>query len=142
VSGWIGPRFGEHQQAYEQLLADIAEGARLHYDDPGDDPDLALLTGDMLYARGLATLAELGDVEATAELADVISLVAQARAAGEAELARAVWEAGVVVVEWGTNASYVDAKELARRQAPGAAAALLEAARLARGAASPATAPR
>jgi hypothetical protein len=130
------------EQAYEQLLSDIAEGVRLHYDAPGEDPDLELLTGDMLYARGLATLAELGDVEATAELADVISLVAQARAAGNEELAQAVWEAGVAAVGWGASGGYVEAKELARGQSPAAAAALFEAARLARAAASPGTRPR
>lgn len=132
MSDWIGPRAAGQEQAYEGLLGDISEGVRLHYDEPGEDPDLALLRGDMLYARGLSTLAELGDVEATAELADVISLVAQARAAGDVELARAVWEAGAVAVGWGADQSYERAKELARAQAPGAIEALLEAASLAR----------
>ena len=54
-----------------------------------DDPDLALLAGDRLYALGLARLAELGDLEAVAELADVISLAAQAQAEGDAERAAA-----------------------------------------------------
>ena len=39
-----------------------------------DDPDLALLAGDRLYALGLERLAALGDLEAVAELADVIAL--------------------------------------------------------------------
>ena len=39
-----------------------------------DDPDLALLLGDQLYALGLSRLAALGDLEAVAELADLISL--------------------------------------------------------------------
>jgi hypothetical protein len=142
MSGWIGPRVAGREQAYEQLLSDIAEGVRLHYDEPGEDPDLDLLTGDMLYARGLATLAELGDVEATSELADVISLVAQAHAAGDEQLARAVWEAGAIAIGWGSNAAYAEAKELARLQSPAAAAALAEAARLARAAAPSAPRPR
>ena len=48
-----------------------------------DDPDLALLAGDRLYALGLARLAELGDLEAVAVLADVISRAAQAHAEGD-----------------------------------------------------------
>jgi hypothetical protein len=83
---------------YAQLLADIAAGARLHYDDPGDDPDLALLQGDHLYARGLAQLAELGDLDAIGELAEAISRVAEARATGDRDRAAAAWAAGVAAV--------------------------------------------
>jgi hypothetical protein len=126
--GWVGPRAAGHEEAYEQLLGDIAEGVRLHYGEQDGDRDLSLLRGDMLYARGLATLAELGDIEATAELADVISLVAQANAASDPELADAVWEAGAVAVGWGADAEYEAAKELARAQAPGAARALIDSA--------------
>ena len=85
----------------------ILEGSRLHYGEPRvvqpDDPDLALLLGDQLYALGLSRLAALGDLDAVAELADVISLVAQAHAAGDADLAEAVWEAGAVAVGWGAR---------------------------------------
>ena len=63
-----------------------------------EDPDLSLLAGDRLYALGLARLAELGDLEAVAELADVISLAAQAHAEGDADRAAAIWEAGVRAV--------------------------------------------
>ena len=76
---------------YDRLLADIADGARRHYDEPGDDPDLALLQGDRSYAEGLARLAALGDLEATTMLADAISSIAQARAEGDAERAVQVW---------------------------------------------------
>jgi fructose-1,6-bisphosphatase I len=38
------------------------------------DEDLRLLAGDALYALGLARLAEAGDLDAVAELADVIAL--------------------------------------------------------------------
>ena len=68
------------------------------------------------------TLADLGDLAATRELADVISLVAQAQATGDGELAQAVWQAGAVAVGWGADGRYAAAKELARAQAPGAAA--------------------
>lgn len=86
------------QADYDRLLADIAEGARLHYEDPGPDPDLALLQGDHLYARGLARLADLGDLEAIRHLADAISLVAQAQAGGEPRRAAGAWAAGVAAV--------------------------------------------
>jgi hypothetical protein len=127
VSARTGPRVTGRELEYEQLLADIGEGVRLHYEPRGKDPNLALLTGDMLYARGLSRLAELGDVEATAELADVISLIAQAQAAGDRQLASAIWEAGTAAVYSGVDPSYERAKELARTQAPGAAQALRDA---------------
>ena len=70
----------------------ILEGSLLHYGAPrvvrAEDPDLALLLGDQLYALGLSRLAALGDLEAVAELADLISLLAQARAAADARARR------------------------------------------------------
>lgn len=133
-----GPRAAGRAAQYEQLLVDIGEGVRLHYGEPGDDPDLALLQGDLLYARGLATLAELGDLEATTELADVISLVAAAHAGGDLELAEAAWQAGTIAVGWGASDQHAAAKSLARAQCAGAAQALVAAAR---SASAPATAP-
>jgi hypothetical protein len=127
-----GPRAAGLEADYERLVADIYEGAELHYGPPAEDPDLALLQGDQLYASGLSKLAELGDLEATAELADVISLVAQAAIAGDAELSDAVWQAGAVAVGWGGSDQLEAAKALARAQAPGAAAALRHAASLRR----------
>ena len=47
------------------------------------DPDLRLLAGDHLYAFGLVRLASIGDLEAVDELADLISLCAQAHAAAD-----------------------------------------------------------
>ena len=96
-------RLGELAGAgYEELVEAIYEGYLQHYGEgrvlrPGD-PDLALLAGDRLYALGLARLAELGDLAAVGELADVISLAAQAHAEGDPKRATAVWEAGVRVV--------------------------------------------
>jgi hypothetical protein len=119
-----GPRAAGREAQYEQLLADIGEGVRLHYGVHGEDPDLELLQGDLLYARGLVTLAKLGDLEATAELADVISLVAAAHAAGDRELADAAWQAGTTAVGWGANEQHAAAKALARSQGAGAAQAL------------------
>ncbi len=49
--------------------------------EPADD-DTALVLGDYLYAQGLARIASLGDVDAVGDLAELISLCAQARADG------------------------------------------------------------
>jgi hypothetical protein len=123
-----GPRAAGQEAEYALLLEMILEGSRLHYGSPRvvhtDDPDLALLLGDQLYALGLARLAALGDLEAVAELADVISLVAQAHARSDPRLAEAIWVAGAEAIGWGATEAYVTAKALARDQDPGAGAAL------------------
>ena len=74
----------------------IREGWRLHSDGRGrvlapDDPDLALLGGDRLYALGLEKLAADGDLGAIAALADVISLCAQSHAEDAPGLAEGAW---------------------------------------------------
>ncbi len=148
-----GPRAAGSEGEYELLLEMILEGSRLHYGCPRvlrrADPDLALLLGDQLYALGLARLAALGDLEAVAELADVISLVAQAHAAPQADLATAradlaapqadhaapqadlataVWHAGAFAVGWGSSEDHERAKDLARAGDSRAVAALTGAA--------------
>ena len=75
-----------------------------------EDPDLSLLAGDCLYALGLARLAELGDLTAVAELADVISLAAQAQAEGDPDRVAAIWDAGVRAVGAGPAADHEAAK--------------------------------
>jgi hypothetical protein len=69
---------------YALGLETIYEGYLLHYGwprlfAPADD-DTALLLGDYLYAHGLVRVAEVGTVEAVADLAELISLCAQLRA--------------------------------------------------------------
>jgi hypothetical protein len=127
-----GPRAQGREREYELLLEMILEGYRLHYDEPvvvhTQDADLALLLGDQLYALGLSRLAGLGDLDAVAELADVISLAAQAHAGSDRVLARAVWEAGAVSVGWGSTDAHTEAKANAQAGDPGAAKALLAAA--------------
>ena len=127
-----GPRTRGREHEYEVLLEMILEGYRLHYDEPRvvrpGDQDLALLLGDQLYALGLARLAALGDLDAVAELADVISLAAQAHSASDRDLAHAVWEAGAVSVGWGPSDAHRVAKECARAHDPGAHRALRAAA--------------
>ena len=131
-----GPRAAGRERDYELLLEMIYEGSRLHYGEPRvvrpSDPDLALLLGDQLYALGLSRLAELGDLDAVAELADLISLVAQAQAAGDEELSEAVWEAGAVAIGWGCTPGLAAAKAAARAHDPNAAAQLRAAAASAR----------
>jgi hypothetical protein len=128
-----GPRVGSRAGEYELLLEMILEGSLLHYGAPRvvrvEDPDLALLLGDQLYALGLSRLAELGDLEAVGELADLISLLAQARAAHDEPLADAIWEAGATAIGWGRTPEHEAAKALARAGDRAAAAALLQCAR-------------
>ena len=62
----------------------IYEGYLLHYGRPRlfspADADTALLLGDYLYAHGLVRVAETGSIGAVHDLAELISLCAQARA--------------------------------------------------------------
>jgi len=123
-----GPRAGSRRSEYELLLEMILEGSLLHYGRPRvvhcADPDLALLLGDQLYALGLTRLAALGDLEAVSELADLISLLAQAQAASDRRLAEAIWQAGAAAIGWGTGPEHEAAKALARAGDDRAAAAL------------------
>jgi hypothetical protein len=127
-----GPRCAGREGDYELLLEMILEGSRLHYGQPRvvrpDDQDLALLLGDQLYALGLSRLAALGDLDAISELADVISLVAQAHAASNPLLAERVWEAGATAIGWGSSEALRRAQALARAEDPHAGAALRRAA--------------
>jgi hypothetical protein len=136
-----GPRAACHTEALAFVIEAIREGYLLHYADGrllrDEDPDLVLLAGDRLYALGLARLAALGDLDAVAELADVISLGAQAHAEGRPELAEAVWEAGAAAVGWGADDALRAAKAAARDGAPDAPEALRAAARRLRGDVAP-----
>ena len=65
-------------------LETIYEGYLVHYGeprlfDPADD-DSALLLGDYLYAHGLVRVAGLREVDAVADLSELISLCSQLRA--------------------------------------------------------------
>jgi hypothetical protein len=123
-----GPRVDGRGADYELLVETIYEGYLLHYHDPRvvrpPDRDLGLLAGDRLYALGLARLVELGDIEAVAELADVITLSALAHASDTPELAEAVWIAGACAVGWGASPRHDRAKALVRAGSPDALEAL------------------
>jgi hypothetical protein len=128
-----GARTAERGADYELVLEAIYEGYLLHYGrsrvlEPSDG-DLALLAGDRLYALGLARLAQLGDLPAVAELADVISLCALAQANDDPELAAAAWEAGATAIVEGPDDRHGHAKRLAREGDPEAVAALHASAR-------------
>lgn len=123
-----GPRAAQHRGDVELAVSAVLEGCLLHYGTPRalqiDDPDLALLAGDRLYALGLARLASIGDLGAIAELADIIALSAQAHASGDEELALAAWHAGAAAIGWGEDENTAAAKARARAGDPGAADAL------------------
>jgi hypothetical protein len=117
-----GPRVDASGDEYELLIETIYEGYLLHYHSPRvvrtPEDDLGLLAGDRLYALGLARLVALGDVEAVAELADVITLTALAHGSGAPELADAVWAAGARAVGWGATPAHDRAKALTRAGSP------------------------
>lgn len=123
-----GPRVDGRGPEYELLIEAIYEGYLLHYHSPrvvrAPEQDLGLLAGDRLYALGLARLVRLGDIDAVAELADVIALSALAHGAGNSQLARAVWAAGARAVGWGSTAPHERAKALVRAGSPEALAAM------------------
>ncbi|MEA2448877.1 MAG: hypothetical protein QOG63_809 [Thermoleophilaceae bacterium] len=81
------------------VLEAVYEGFLMHYREPrafaGMDRDLRLLAGDALYALGLERLAQAGDLEAVAELSDLISLSSQAEAEGRRDAIEPLWEATV-----------------------------------------------
>ena len=91
------PRFSLDDPMRSFVLEAVYEGYLMHYGEPrafaGMERDLRLLAGDALYALGLARLAEAGDLEAVAALADLISASAQAQAEGRSADAEALWEA-------------------------------------------------
>jgi hypothetical protein len=72
------------EERYALGLETIYEGYLVHYGHPRlfdpMDEDTALLLGDYLYAHGLVRIADVGSVEAVADLAELISLCSQLRA--------------------------------------------------------------
>lgn len=104
-----GPRAAGHEVDYELLLEMIFEGSLLHYGAPRvvhpDDPDLALLLGDQLYALGLERLAELGDLESVAVLAEVIARLSQAQVEDGGDGLEAIWAEGAQRIGWGSSAT-------------------------------------
>lgn len=102
------------------VLEAVYEAYLLHYGEPrlsaAMDDDLRLLAGDALYATGLSRLAAIGDLAAVAELADLITGCAWARAEGRPELVDELWAASVVALgsPGGPGAASVITERLAR----------------------------
>lgn len=80
--------------AREEALRLIRAGYDLHHG-ASDDPDLALLEGDRLYAEGLAVLARAGDLPAVRVMAEVIAASAAALGAGDPDAAEEAWQQGI-----------------------------------------------
>jgi hypothetical protein len=132
-----GTRTGSQAGVYALLVESILEGYLLHYGTSRilDPPsrDLRLVGGDYLYALGLARLAEIGDLEAVDELADLISLCAQAHAAasedgsqGAWRLTRGLWALSVLAVAYGRWSEQELAKSVARANGVAVADHLLD----------------
>ncbi len=113
-----GPRASSAPGEYALVVESVREGYLLHYGQPrllsGHDPDLALLAGDYLYARGIERLVALGEAAAVRELADLISLCAQLHAEGRAGSAPALWEASATAVGRGPSQAHEDVKRVLR----------------------------
>ena len=126
-----GPRAAADPPGYAAVVESVREGYLLHFGEPriaaGLDPDLALLAGDYLYAKGLLRLSTLDDPEAVAELSDLISLSAQMHAGGDDPDTGPLWLACVTAIAVGGG----DAHERAKRalRCSGDVSSLLEAAR-------------
>jgi hypothetical protein len=115
---------------YAVVIESVREGYLLHYSEPrivaGADRDLRLLSGDYLYALGLARLSALGDLQAVGELSDLISLAAEVhdgtREDGRREReAGTLWLAATVSIAAGTSAVHGMAKAALRAGAPDSA---------------------
>nr|MBA2523414.1 hypothetical protein [Solirubrobacterales bacterium] len=118
-----GPRCAVAPAAYAAVIESVREGYLLHYGEPrllaALDPDLRLLIGDHLYARGIERLVELDDLHAVRELSDLISLTAELDAAPEhptgAAVAReAAWLAAAVAIAAGPDGLHDEAKATLR----------------------------
>jgi hypothetical protein len=127
-----GPRAAAVPSEYALVVETVREGYLLHYGAArllaGHDPDLALLAGDYLYALGIERLAGLGDSDAVAELAELISLSAQIHSEDREDLAPPLWLAAAVAVGCGADARLMEARRAARALDPRAGAELAEAA--------------
>jgi len=115
-----GPRCAAEPEAYATVVEAVREGYLLHYGEsrllPGLDPDLRLLIGDHMYARGIEQLAGLDDRLAVNELSDLISLTAQldAAEAPSAAPAATAWLASAVAIAVGASEAHERAKAALR----------------------------
>jgi hypothetical protein len=100
TSGTVTPRFRDRCPERHLLGVEmIYEGYLLHYGRSRlfsqADTDLALLTGDYLYAAGLSEICATGDLAAVDALAQLISRCARNQGDGAGGDDAALWEATV-----------------------------------------------
>lgn len=129
-----GPATTADPAAYAEVVESVREGYLLHFGQPrivlAADPDLRLLAGDYLYARGIEQLSALGDLGAIRELSELIALAAQLHAeARSARLVEALWLATATSIATGAAGALDAARAAAREGAPGAQEQLEQAAR-------------
>lgn len=93
------------ERRFALALETIYEGYLVHYGSPrmfaSSDANTRLLLGDYLYAQGIVHLAATGSVEAVADMAELISLVAQLQAAETRELDGPAWAATAALLGQG-----------------------------------------
>ena len=103
------------QERFALGLETIYEAYLVHFGRPRlfapADHDTALLLGDYLYAHGLVRIAGLGEVEAVADLAELISLCGQLRAEDRAGDG-AAWAASAALLGAGALEAARDALRL------------------------------
>jgi hypothetical protein len=97
------PRFAGRCPEHHLLGVEmIYEGYLLHYGRSRlfsqADPDLALLTGDYLYAAGLREICASGDLVAVEALAQLISRCARNQGDGRAADDAALWDETVAAL--------------------------------------------
>ncbi len=105
-----GPRTSADPGGYAFVIEAVREGYLCHYevsrvlDRP--DPDLALLAGDLFYAIGISTLAELDDIESVRILSDLIRVSAELRSSGRRREAETMWMAAAMALSCGSDEDY------------------------------------
>lgn len=94
-----GSALTERDDVRARVIELVREGYLLHHGKSRvvsqEDPDLALLAGDRLYALGLEQLATSGDLQAISVLAELIAAGARAHAAGDSEAAEELWSSAI-----------------------------------------------
>ena len=114
-------------------LEAIFEGFLCHQGSPRlvspGDGDVALLTGDLLYAIGLGAVASTGDTGAVRALADLIGLSAAVAAEGRMTALVPIWQAQALVLADPEAEGFEELLEAVRNGTDRDGAALAEAAR-------------
>ena len=123
---------GNRTEAAYALEA-VFEGFLCHQGSPrlvsSADGDLALLTGDLLYAIGLQAVASAGDTGAVRALADLIGLSAAVASEGRMEALVPIWQAQALVLADPEGEGFEDLLEAVGGGLDRDGAALAEAAR-------------